>query len=88
MSVKFLKLVFNHLNKSHSSRRLKVQTEEDAGNHSGLKTKQKKTHAVCVTEISLHLMFSEWLRSSHVGGSKSKCYGRGSLQKAGSKVLT
>ena len=87
MSVKFLD-VFNPLNKSHSFRRSKVQTEKDARNHSGLKTKQKKTHMLCVTERSLHLMFSEWLRGSHIGGSKSKCYGSGSFQKAGSKVLS
>lgn len=61
---KILRLVFNPLNKSCSSRRLKVQTEEDA-NYSQLKTKQKKTHTVCVTDSSLHLMFSECLRGSN-----------------------
>lgn len=80
--------MFNPLNKSHSSGRLKVQMQEDARNYSELKSKQKKMHMLCVTESSLHLVFSEWLRGSHIGGSKSKCYGRESFQKAGSKVLS
>lgn len=79
VSVKFLDLCLISWKKIIP---LEGQTKGDTSNYSGLKTKKE---FICMLQKA-HCT-EHFLRASHTGGSKSKCYGRGSFQESRSKVF-